>query len=110
MSEELEALAATLYAARYFEQAALVTLRGLLRMADQALQASRFAAQGRLLRGVVHLRPADAYQRLVVLEREALETPSSEQEAVLLADGAQMSLLASASAWRAVVEHGCAVS
>jgi DNA-binding NtrC family response regulator len=110
MSEELSALAATLHSARHFEQAALATLSAVLRMAEQALQASRFAGQGRLLRGVVHLRPADAYRRVVAVEREVLETRSPEQEALLLADDTKVSFLASASAWRAVVEHGCAVS
>jgi DNA-binding NtrC family response regulator len=110
MSLELSTLATTLHAARHFEQAALVTLRALLRMAEDSLQASRFAGKGRLLRGVVHLRPADAYRRLAALERESLETQPSGQESLLLADGPQVSLLASASAWRAVVEYGCAVS
>lgn len=110
MTEELSSLAAELHAARHFEQAALQTLRTLMRMAEQQLEASRFAGKGGLLRGVVHLRPADAYSRLVALEREAMETSRPGEEALPLADGPQVSLLASASAWRAVVEHGCAVS
>jgi DNA-binding NtrC family response regulator len=110
MTGELSAFAATLHGARNFEEAALATLRALLRMAEEALQGSRFAGKGRLLRGVVHLRPADAYRRLAALEQEALDNGSSGQESLLLADGPQVSLLASASAWRAVVEHGCAVS
>lgn len=110
MSEELSTLAAALHAARHFEQAALATLSSLLRMVEQALQASRYAGKGRLLRGVVHLRPADAYRRLVALEREALESQPTGQESLMLAEGPEASLLASASAWRAVVEHGCAVS
>jgi DNA-binding NtrC family response regulator len=110
MSEELLTLASALHGARHFEQAALATLQALLRTAEQALQASRFAGKGRLLRGVVHLRPADAYRRLVALEREALDSQSQSEDSLLLADGPQVSLLASASAWRAVVEHGCAVS
>ena len=56
MTEELSALAAALHTARSFEQAALTTLRTLLRMAEQELAASRFAGRGALLRGVVHLR------------------------------------------------------
>jgi DNA-binding NtrC family response regulator len=111
MSEDLSVLASALHTSKHFEEAALVTLRSLLRMAEEALHASRFAGKGRLLRGVVHLRPADAYRRLAALEREALDSPSPEQESsLLLADSPQVSLLASASAWRAVVEHGCAVS
>ncbi len=110
MSQELTSLANTLYAAKHFEQAALATLRALLLVSEQELEASAFARKGGLLRGMVHLRPADDYRRLVALEREALERGLQEQEALLAADGAQMALLASASAWRAVVEHGYAVS
>ena len=73
MTEELSALAAALHAAKHFEQAALATLRALLRMAEQELEASGFAGRGGLLRAVVHLRPAEAYSRLVALEREAME-------------------------------------
>lgn len=110
MTGELSAFAATLHGARHFEEAALVALQAMLRMAEEALQASRFAGKGRLLRGVVHLRPADAYRRLAALEREALDTGALGLESLLLDNGPQVSLLASASAWRAVVEHGCAVS
>jgi transcriptional regulator with AAA-type ATPase domain len=109
MSEELSPFAAELHAARHFEQAALTTLRTLLLMAEQALETSRFAQQGRLLRGVVHLRPADAYRRLVALEREVVEPWPPGEEVLRLAGGPQVALLASASAWRAVVEHDCAV-
>src|SRR5512139_2574705 len=110
MTEELSSLATALHAARYFEQAALTALRSLLRMAEQALEATPHCRRGRLLRGVVHLRPAEAYNRLVALEREAMEELPPGDEALPLADCPQVALLASASAWRAVVEHGCAVS
>ena len=109
MSEELTALANALHAAKHFEQAALATLKALLLLSEQALETSSFARRGALLRGMVHLRPADTYRRLVALEREAVERESQAQEPLLAADGAQIALLASASAWRAVVEHGCAV-
>ncbi|MFY0571446.1 sigma-54-dependent transcriptional regulator [Archangium lansingense] len=110
MTEELSTLAAALHAAKHFEQAALATLRALLGMAEQELEASSFAGRGGLLRGVVHLRPADAYSRLVALEREAMERLPPGEGSLPLAEGPQTALLASASAWRAVVEHGCAVS
>jgi DNA-binding NtrC family response regulator len=109
MSEELPPLVAALYAAGHFEQAAFVTLRGLLRTADRALGHSGFAKQCRLLRGTIHLRPGDAYRRLVTLDLEALEGRPPVREAPL-EEGPQVALLASASAWRAVVEHGCALS
>jgi transcriptional regulator with AAA-type ATPase domain len=110
MTEELSSLAAELHAAKHFEQAAFRTLRTLLRMAEHALEGSPFSGQGGLLRGVLHLRPADAYSRLVALEREEMETVSRGEDVLPLAHGPQTALLASASAWRAVVEHGCAVS
>jgi DNA-binding NtrC family response regulator len=110
MSEEFSSLSTALHAARHFEQAALVTLRTLLRMSARALEASRFARQGKLLRGVVHLRPADAYRRLVALEYAAVKNDSPGEEALLPGDGPLLALLASASAWRAVLEHGCAIS
>ncbi len=110
MTEELSSLAAALHTAKHFEQAALTTSRALLRMAEQELESSPFAGKGGLLRGGVHLRPADAYSRLVALERETRETLSPGEEALPLADGPQAALLASASAWRAVVEYGCAIS
>jgi transcriptional regulator with AAA-type ATPase domain len=110
MTGELSTLAAALQAARHFEQAALATLRTLLRMAGQELEASPFAGRSSLLRGVVHLRPAEAYSRLMALEREAMEHSPPGQEALALTDGPQVALLASASAWRAVVEHRCALS
>lgn len=49
MTEELSSLAAELHAARPFEQAALKTLRTLMRMAEQRLGASRFAGKGVLV-------------------------------------------------------------
>ncbi|WP_225413230.1 sigma-54-dependent transcriptional regulator [Stigmatella hybrida] len=109
MSEELPSLVAALYAASHFEQAAFVTLRALLRRAEQALGASGFARQGRLLRGTVHLRPGDAYRRLVALDQEALEG-RPPAPAALREEGPQVALLASASSWRAVVAHGGALS
>ncbi|HEX8705668.1 MAG TPA: sigma 54-interacting transcriptional regulator [Myxococcaceae bacterium] len=110
MSEQLTALANSLHAAKHFEHAALAILKALLVISEQTLAASPFARKGTLLRAMVHLRPADTYRRLVALEREAVERGLQEQEALLAADGTRMALLASASAWRAVVEHGCAVS
>jgi transcriptional regulator with AAA-type ATPase domain len=110
MSEELPSLATALHTARHFEQAALTVLRELLLLTGQALANSPFAQTGRLLRGVVHLRPAESYRRLVALPWEAVEPWPPKDEALLLANEPQVALLVSASAWRAVVEHGCALS
>jgi DNA-binding NtrC family response regulator len=110
MFEELSPLATTLHTTKHFEQAARLALRTLLRITAQELKASRFARQGKLLRGVVHLRPADSYRQLVALEWEAVESGTQEEASLLKADEPQVALLASASAWRAVVEYGSAVS
>ena len=108
MSEELTSLVSTLLQAKSFEEAAHETLQVMLRCAERALTASRFAQRGRLLRGVAHLRPDDAYRRLVVLESESARAQGGG--ALSPVSGPDLALLASASAWRAVVEHRCAVS
>lgn len=82
----------------YFEDAASVILQEALSTANTTLAASPFVKTGRILRGMVHLRPADGYQRLVVVDALAPkpgQTPSMH--------------LPSASAWRWVVQRVCPV-
>ncbi len=92
-------LLATLAAAPTFEEGATATLDALLALASEALAASPFAAKGRILRGMVHLRPDDGYRRLCVVEHEApaVGTPAP-------------SCLPSATAWRWVAERGVPVA
>jgi hypothetical protein len=101
MPDPATALLADLRTARTFEQAALLALLPILAAAAAALAASRFAARGRVVRGLVHLRPDDAYRRLVVLEAGRAEIAPVR---------ADETLLPSATAWRRVAQHGAALS
>ncbi len=106
MQEVLSRVMAQLLAARDFEAAAAAMLGPMLELAGQELAASRYS-QGRcrILRGVVHLRPGEGYRRLAVLE--AGERAGPPRSGGLEENGP---LFTSASLWRAVTEHRCAVS
>lgn len=98
-TKRLQGFIASLRAAKYFEDAASVILYEALGVATAQLKASPFAKMGRVLRGMVHLRPADGYQRLVVVDEmppKAGQTPSMH--------------LPSASAWRWVAQRVCPVA
>ena len=90
-----------LRAATTFEQAATSTLLSMLALTGRSLAASAFASTGKVVRGMLHLRPDDGYQRLVVLEDGA--------RAVAAPDATQ-ARLPSATAWRWVAEHQRAIS
>ncbi|HEX2692019.1 MAG TPA: sigma 54-interacting transcriptional regulator, partial [Kofleriaceae bacterium] len=94
----LDALIRHLLEARDFEEAARATLIAMLAAAEQALAQSLFAGKGRLLRGVLHLRPDDSYQRLF-----GIEHPDGER-----VEGT--GYLTSANVWRWVSEHRTSVS
>lgn len=81
-----------------FEDAATLVLRAMLDYAQTTLEQSSYAARGRLLRSVVHLRPGDNYQRIFSV---------SHRGATLTGEGVY---LTSANVWRWLVEHGCSVS
>lgn len=99
MHDEMAPWVSALLEAKDFETAAAITLQRMLGVAEEAVASSRYAGRARILRGVVHLRPGDAYRRLAALEHSSHGGP---------AEGA--SLFTSATAWRAVVEHRCAVA
>ena len=99
MEAPLTALLAALAAAPTFEDAAATTLGALLALASEGLAASPFAKRGRILRGMVHLRPDDGYRRLCVIESEASAASKPAP-----------SCLPSATAWRWVAEHGVPVA
>ncbi len=108
MEDNLASLIATLARAPTFEDAAAATLDALLALARETLAASPYASRGRILRGMVHLRPGDGYRRLCVVEspfdgaaRGAARAPSIPPEA---------SCLPSATAYRWVAEHGVPVA
>jgi DNA-binding NtrC family response regulator len=84
-----------------FEQAATGTLHPMLAVTTSALAGSSFATAGRVVRAMLHLRPDDGYQRLVVLEGNASEVSTI---------AAGEARLPSTTAWRWVAEHQCAIS
>ena len=94
----LDALILHLLETRDFEEAAKGTLVAMLDAAEERFAASPLAGKGRLLRGVLHLRPDDSYQRLF-----GIEHPHGER-----VEGT--GYLTSANVWRWVSEHRTAVS
>ena len=84
--------------ARGFEDAANQTLVAMLAVAEDHLARTPVAGGSRLLRGVLHLRPDDGYQRLF-----GIEHPHGEQF-----EGT--GYLTSANVWHWVSEHRTAVS
>jgi hypothetical protein len=98
LDELLTSLVPRLMAAASFEDAATGVLEAMFACAGGAIAASAHAARGRLLRGVVHRRPADSYQRLF-----GIETPGGAR-----VEG--IGYLTSPNVWRWVVEHRCSVS
>jgi hypothetical protein len=84
--------------ARTFEDAARTTLVAMIAVVEDQLARSPLADKGRILRGVLHLRPNDSYQRLF-----GIEHPHGER-----VEGT--GYLTSANVWRWVSEHRTAVS
>ena len=103
-------LMAMLMEAGRFEEAASATLRLMLELAEQVLAASRYAGSGRIIRGMIHLRPEDGYRGLAVLEAGAGEPPPGATSKKDATAGMVTPLLASATAWQLVVEYRCAIS
>src|SRR5262245_41283361 len=83
--------------AKHFEDAAETMLRQMLDVAKTALHESRYAKRGRILRAMAHLRPADGYQRLVVLDDAVRPEVSG------------IAYIPSASAFRWVSKHDCPI-
>jgi DNA-binding NtrC family response regulator len=81
-----------------FEDAATVVLDCMLAGAHAVLATSVFSASSRLLRGVVHVRPGDSYQRLF-----GIEYPSRVRVA-------GTGHLTSANVWKWIAENRCSVS
>jgi DNA-binding NtrC family response regulator len=110
MQDQAGRLMAMLLEAESFEEAASATLHVMLEVAEQALAASRHARHGRILRGMIHLRPEEGYRGLAVLEVGAADQPSGVAGKTDSTSGMETPLLASATAWQLVVEHRCAIS
>jgi DNA-binding NtrC family response regulator len=98
-SKRLQEFIAKLRNSKHFEDAAGVILHEALGSAAVALKTSPFAKLGRVLRGMVHLRPADGYQRLVVVDQ--LDSKPNQAPSMHLP---------SASAWRWVVQRVCPIA
>jgi transcriptional regulator with AAA-type ATPase domain len=103
MQEDLSSLVVALSKSGDFEDAATRTLATLMLLTERTIAASKFAGRGKVLRGMVHLRPSGGYLRLAILEQGA----TAVQSAGAGPRGAPS--LVSATAWRSVVQHGCPV-
>jgi transcriptional regulator with AAA-type ATPase domain len=106
MQEAIGGLVAQLQGTKHFEDAALVALRPLLRTIEEAIEGSPLKGRARALRAVLHVRPDGAYDRLFVLSSEAASTPGAKVSGI--GAGETGDLVASASAWRVVLEHRAA--
>jgi DNA-binding NtrC family response regulator len=96
--ETLLSLVPLLVSAAYFEDAATSTLQAMFSCAEAVLATGSAPGRARVLRGVIHLRPEDSYQRLF-----GLEHPSGARM-----DGA--GYLTSGNVWRWIEKHRCSVS
>lgn len=96
MHESLSTMLAALRARAYFEDAATFLLRAALDEVNTTLAASPYAGDGRLLRAMVHHRPADGYRRLAVMGMDDAEVTMT---------GLEEAFLPSATAWRWIVEN-----
>ncbi|WNG21649.1 sigma-54-dependent transcriptional regulator [Cystobacter fuscus] len=109
MQDPAVRLMAMLMDAGSFEEAARATLRLVLELAEQTLAASRYAARGRIIRGMIHLRPEEGYRGLAVLEADAARRPPEAAGRADAVAGMVTPLLASATAWQLMVERRCAI-
>jgi DNA-binding NtrC family response regulator len=101
MHDDLSSLVVALSKSADFEEAAARTLGSLMHLTEEAIGASRYKGRGKVLRGMVHLRPSGGYLRLAILEQGATEVQSAGNA------GPKGGVsLVSASAWRSVVQHG----
>jgi hypothetical protein len=104
MQHDLSSLVVALSKSGDFEDAATRTLASLMHLTEKAIASSKYAGHGKVLRGMVHLRPSEGYLRLAILEQGASMVQSAGSAG---ARGAPS--LVSATAWRSVVQHGCPV-
>lgn len=96
MQERLSTLLAALRASTHFEDAATLLLRAIMDAAASTLAAGSHASGSRVLRAMVHHRPADGYRRLAVMAPEETEATTT---------GLKEAFLPSATAWRWIVEN-----
>src|SRR3954451_1984115 len=94
MQEHLIAILATLRERTHFEDAATLLLRSVIDTAAATLASSEHDIGNRIVRAMVHHRPADGDRRLAVLDREATEVTMT---------GVKEAYLPSAAAWKWIV-------
>jgi DNA-binding NtrC family response regulator len=87
-----------LLSASDFDAAAAAVLDVMLVSAEQALSQSRFDSRGRMLRGVMHLRPGGSYQRVIGLECAGRTRVEG------------LSYVTSGNVWRWIEQHRSSVS
>jgi len=95
VTDAVSSLLSEVRSAGAFEEGARALLRRLVERAAEALEQSKYKGQGRIIRGMVHLRPDGEYRALAVLEWG--EGSASAPPA---------SLLPSTTAWRWVSGSG----
>src|SRR4051794_2340240 len=105
MERLIPLLLESLSASATFEDAAVATLRAVIDAATGVLNASPYARKGRILRGMVHLRPGDGYRRLVVED-----TLRGDSKAASIGADPAPSCVPSATAWRWVATHRTSVA
>jgi MoxR-like ATPase len=100
-----------LVAAANFEDAAASVLSAMIDIATQAIAAGRFSGRGKVMRGMVHLRPGDGYRRLLVVEEGTRRAvPVGSPAGAGSGDSGSGAYLPSATAWRWVAENRAPVS
>lgn len=97
MSFDSSLLLEAVRAATSFDEAGLALLRRVLSLVSEELAASRFAGQGQVLRGLIHLRTEDAYRQVLVVSR-----PSGTGDWMIERNPA---VTPSAKKWRWMIEH-----
>ena len=104
LDKQITTLIQTLRCYTSFEDAAVIVLRLMLQLVDNALQTSNYQKSAKLQRGIMHLRPTGGYRGLVVFDykKNALIIP--KQEAVNAA------IYSSATTWRLIETHANAIA
>lgn len=100
MTDAFHALSQDLFRAATFEQVADAVGNAMIDVLRESIDESDFAESADVLRVMVHVRPDDGYRKLGVIEPE----PQNASDASVI------SYVPSATAWRWVARHRCAVS
>ncbi|KFE69530.1 sigma-54-dependent transcriptional regulator [Hyalangium minutum] len=104
MQDDLSSLVVALSKSGDFEDAAARTLSAMMGLTERTIAASKYAGRAKVLRSMVHLRPAGGYVKLAILEQGATAVQSAGSTGQRGAPS-----LVSATAWRSVVQHGSPV-